>query len=299
MYLKPLAAELRVLVCKSSGTEGLLWRILAELNMEDDINVHPPGKLNREHPLTKSIHIAFYPIAYAGQGDPQIPAERWSLKEIIKECEALVVSGKSYTHESLIGSVAAQMGSAHEDDGVEPHLIELTRTVLANHSMLIRVLGSDADLVLQLGERTLVRLEREAGLVRRRYEPILLAAPPESVHLPAHDDDFEGPPPITPLQGGVVFTITHPNPDGMQDSSDHDFGLFIFGGSLKVRPIKHPDRTLELVVEGLGQSTLTTRQSIPSTAQCSQRMAIQWDNGNVAFYLYGTIDRQQYRPVGS
>jgi hypothetical protein len=264
--------------------------------MEDDVNVHLPGKLNREHPLTNGIHIAFYPIAYAGQGDPRIPAERWTLKEIIKECEALVVSGKSYTHESLIGSVAAQMGSAHEDDGVEPHLIELTRTILANHSMLIRVLGSDADLVLQLGERTLARLEREAGLVRRRYEPILLPAPPENFHLPAHDDDFEGPAPITPLQGTMMFFLSHPHLDWMHNSHSYDFGLF-GSGRLKVRPIKHPDRTLELVVEGLGQSTLTTRHFIPGTAQPHLGVAIVWNNGKAKFHLCGRIDHQEYRPA--
>ena len=41
-YLKPMAAELRVLVCKSSGTEGLLWRLAEELNLSpESVTNHP------------------------------------------------------------------------------------------------------------------------------------------------------------------------------------------------------------------------------------------------------------------
>jgi hypothetical protein len=44
----------------------------------------------------------------------------------------------------------------------------------------------------------------------------------------------------------------------MQNPNGYDFGLYAYG-SVKVRPVKYPDRTIELVVEGLGKSSLVTR----------------------------------------
>jgi hypothetical protein len=44
-HLKILSAELRTLVCRSSGTEGLLWRLVDELKIDDRIFLHVPGDL--------------------------------------------------------------------------------------------------------------------------------------------------------------------------------------------------------------------------------------------------------------
>ena len=48
-YLKTLAVELRVLVCKVSGTEGLLWRVIDEVTLHDAVHVHLLGNLDRNH----------------------------------------------------------------------------------------------------------------------------------------------------------------------------------------------------------------------------------------------------------
>jgi hypothetical protein len=90
-----------------------------------------------------------------------------------------------------------------------------------------------------------------------------------------------------------MFEVTHPDLDWMENANCYDFGLASFSG-LKVRRMKYPDRTIELVVEGLAQSTLTTRQFIPSTEQGSIRIIIRWDHGKIEFFLCGTVDRQEY-----
>ena len=136
-YLKSLAAELRVLACKSSGTEGLLWRVIDEYKMDDRVHVHLAGNVNRNHPLAQKLHFSFAAVTPAGQGDPRIPARHWSLRQIIKEIEAVLVAGEGHTHENLIRAVAQQMGSAHEDEGVDPHLVQLTRIICGNRTMLI------------------------------------------------------------------------------------------------------------------------------------------------------------------
>ena len=48
-----------------------------------------------------------------------------TIKEIMKRQEAVYIAGKGLSREYLIKAVAQQMGSAHEDEGIEPVLVEL------------------------------------------------------------------------------------------------------------------------------------------------------------------------------
>ena len=120
-HLKTLAVELRVLVCSSSGTEGLLWCVGEEVGTHDAVHVHLVGPVNHDHPLAKGLGFLLIQVVRAGHGDPRITPGHCSLKAVIKETHAVFVSGCSYTHEHLIKAVAEQIGSAHEDDGVHKH----------------------------------------------------------------------------------------------------------------------------------------------------------------------------------
>lgn len=69
-YLKSLSTELRVLVCFSSNTEGLLWQLTEELNIQDEVFVHQPFKgVKKNHPLFSKNPLLFVPIVRAGMGD--------------------------------------------------------------------------------------------------------------------------------------------------------------------------------------------------------------------------------------
>lgn len=50
-YLKALSAELRVLVCLSGGTEGLLWRMVDRVNVPDAVELQLAGNVNVNHPI--------------------------------------------------------------------------------------------------------------------------------------------------------------------------------------------------------------------------------------------------------
>jgi len=166
-HLKVIAAELRVLLCISSGNEGLLWRLVEKLDVSDELYLHIVGNVNTQHPLAKGLYISHIPIQRGGHGDPNLPPNYYSLKDIIKNFEAVFVLGKGLTHEYLIKAVAQQMGSAHEDDGVEPSLVELGKLFINGVQPYIPILAIDAELALQVGERVIEKAEQELGFVRR------------------------------------------------------------------------------------------------------------------------------------
>ncbi len=165
-HLKILSAELRVLVCVSSETEGLLWRLADELTVSDSVYLHLAGNVDTDHPHAKGLVFAVVPIQRGGLGDPSLPPNNYSLRRIIKEHEAIFVSGKGLTHEYLIKAIAEQMGSAHEDEGVEPSLVELGEIFMGRFRSYIPIVTLDAELTLEIGERILERAEQELGFVR-------------------------------------------------------------------------------------------------------------------------------------
>jgi hypothetical protein len=293
-YLKTLAVELRVLVCKVSGTEGLLWRVIDEVNLHDAVHVHLSGNLDRNHPLAKGLQFSFVRIFRAGQGDPRLTPAHYSLKRIIKECEALVVSGNGYTHENLIRAVAEQMGSAHEDEGVEPHLIELSGIVISDQTVLNTVLMSEADLILEVGERVLDEAEHKLYFKRKSRPEIAIPRQAVKSYADDHTTDFEGIASPLPSEGTVMFWVNHPHTDWKTNAHVYNFGLFK-QGSLSIQTVKHSDKTMEVLVEGLAEDILLTRKPIPSSNQPRVMVGFTWNKGKVIFYLNGIcVDTNEY-----
>jgi len=173
-HLKTLAAELRVLVCfsRASGTEGLLWRLTDELDVSDKVYVHFLGCLDTQHPLAKGLDLFLLPpLCRGGQGEPGIPPNNWSLKYMLKKGDAIIVLGKQWTHEYLIKAIAQQMGSAHEDEGLEEVLVEMKDIFVNGVQPYIPILAADADLTLEVGSRVLNEAERKLLFVRKGSFP--------------------------------------------------------------------------------------------------------------------------------
>lgn len=169
-HLKAIAAELRTLVCLSSGTEGLLHRLVAELAIEDSVLLHVPGNYDLEHPLVKSMQLGYAPLARAGHGPVEIKPKKFSLRVLIKEIDAVLVNGKPMTHEYLIKAVAQQMGTAHEGDAVEPALVQLNGFVVNDMTPIMQILSLDALLSLEVGERILEEAEQRGIKCRRMHD---------------------------------------------------------------------------------------------------------------------------------
>lgn len=169
-HLKVIAAELRALLCWSSGTEGLLWRLVDELNVDDKIFLHVPGDIIEDHPLAQGLQFLIVPLKRGGKGDPKLPPFNYSFKEVIKERQALVVGGKPYVHGYLIKAVAQQMGSAHEDDGLEQMLVDLKSIFINGVEPYIPVLATNSELALEIGERVLESAEKNMGYKRHHHK---------------------------------------------------------------------------------------------------------------------------------
>lgn len=170
IHLKIISAELRVLVCSSSGTKGLLWRLVDELGINEKIFLHVPGKFKRDHPLSKGLQLALVPIQRGGKGDPRLHPSYYPLRYVIEDCEALIVKGNPLSHDYLIKAISQQMGTAHEDDGLEPALVDLKSIFINGVEPFIPVLATDAELTLEIGERVLEHAEKHLGFKREHHK---------------------------------------------------------------------------------------------------------------------------------
>ncbi len=174
-HLKIIAAELRTLICTSDDTEGLLWRLVSALNVSDEIFLEAAVSLKKGHPINAGVSFSTIPLNRPETGPPGIAPELHSLREIIKEYEAVHLSsfqGPKITHEYLIKAIAQQMGSAHEDEGLEPVIRRLQCLFFNGVHPYTRVLAFDAELALQIGERLLDHCEHELNYQRARRKQV-------------------------------------------------------------------------------------------------------------------------------
>ena len=165
-YLKNVSTGLRNLLCKSSGTEGLLWRLVDDFKISDSLYLHALGPRNLDHPRSFGLSFHCVPLKRGGEGDPRILPSECSFREIIENQEAVFIGGKILTHDHLIKAVAQQMGLAHEDDGLEPCLVSMSQIFINGLEHYIPVLVQDAEFALEIGERVLMAAEEKGEFLR-------------------------------------------------------------------------------------------------------------------------------------
>jgi hypothetical protein len=167
-HLKALSTGLRALICLSSGTEGLLWRLVDEFHVSDEVALECGGSVDRAHPMARGLSLAKIPLWRSGQGPSGLTPGNYSLRDIIKNHEAIFVAAVQdvvYTHELLIGAIAGQMG-AHEAEGLDHRLVRLNEILINQTQLYVPVLAFDAELTLQVCERIL-DLAEQKGVYRR------------------------------------------------------------------------------------------------------------------------------------
>ena len=164
--LKVLSAELRVLVCHSDRTDGLLFRLCKELGVSDELSVQAAGGVDKDDPINRGLQFHITPLSRAGFGHPALPVTKMSFEEIITMHEAVYIGGEGLTHDYLIKAISQQMGSAHEDEGIDIPIARLDEFLMNGMQPYVLILATDADLALEIGERVLEEAER-TGVFKR------------------------------------------------------------------------------------------------------------------------------------
>lgn len=265
-HIKALATELRTLICLSSGTEGLLWRVADELNVSDVVELQVAESVNRDHPLVRGLDIWSLPMQRPGEGPPAPPAERCRLRDVIKNCEAIYVaqlSDRLFTHELLIGAIAGQMGGAHEAEGLDHSLVRLNNFLINHQQLYVGVLVFDAELTLQVGERVLDHAERHRGFKRVRRSPgygdvtlcvrlsrsqlVLGRVPVITVRSPVSEAEITCSAGVQTAvftltkRGVVVAELPAPYPAGWEMSADAMFALSYSSAHRQARTISNDE----------------------------------------------------------
>ncbi len=152
-HLKIVLGTLRALICHSSQTEGLLWRLTKELQVCDIVSAWPLTKIDAADPIAQHIELEISPLRRQMIPNEKIWVNGRSLKSIVKTEEPIFVSGKRFTFEKLIIALSQQIGLSHEDEGVEPALaILLDLNVFADPNVALN-LRQLIDFTLEICER--------------------------------------------------------------------------------------------------------------------------------------------------
>jgi hypothetical protein len=175
-YMRQLVAQLRALVCRSSGLPGLLWRLCDEFAIDDTVSIRYPGKVNLSNPITEGLYYVGASVRADGCGPAAIPMKKISFKEHIQQHEALFIDGESISHEYLISRLANETGVAHEADGVSRSIAKLNAMFVGDVQSYFAVIDADARLILDIGERV-IQATILHGYMRQRPTSV---KPPET-----------------------------------------------------------------------------------------------------------------------
>lgn len=291
-HLRQLAAELRVLICYSSGTEGLLWRVANEMAVSDDVEIHQVGNVDPDHPLSKGLEYCFVPIAFPGHGDERLPVETYPLKEIIKEDEAIFVAGRGVTHERLIKWLSQQIGSAHEGDKIDEIIAKLNSILINKVQIFFRILYMDALLTLIVGERVLCDavLHKSYSRNHRNFQVDINAGKEQllniskSIDAPTVEEET--------LKEGSLFFVLNVRDKGWEQRGNHVTFPSHKYGKIHLEATKTAGNFLTIKLTGLSEGSLNFKRRLPTIGANGLSVVITWTEREVNLYLNGKISQK-------
>jgi hypothetical protein len=87
-------------------------------------------------------------------------------------------------------------------------------------------------------------------------------------------------------EGTIRFWLQNRHHDWATDARSYDFGTKHPQG-LVVKALKHPDKTVEFILDGLDAGPLSLREPIPSCDARGLHVGIKWSKTEVVLYLNG------------
>jgi hypothetical protein len=161
-HLRVIAAELRTLVCLSSETDGLIWRLARELGVSDLVGLDLSPVVGQ---LDNYNILAYIPLQFASDlPSPSLDflvRADYHLEDVIKHRVAVHVNGQPMTFDAVIKHCAQQIDTAHEGDNVDPSLDMARRFFIANRGLHAEILCRLAKAALIVGDRVIDRAVRD------------------------------------------------------------------------------------------------------------------------------------------
>lgn len=206
-YGKDIATKLRLLICGSSGQQGLLWDVNADVGA-NDIILTRVGEINSSNPITKGLLLFDTYKLLNLEGTP-FPLRSVSLRQFIEDQELSFIDGKSVTYRDVIKEMAEHSGTAHETPGVSVDMAKANAISIGNAHPYLPMLDRVARWTWSVGESVLSTAV-ENGYVRRR--PQAIPPPPIDLETKAFQYPVDGPKLDVTCDRGTVFMVLSAQP---------------------------------------------------------------------------------------
>ncbi len=162
---KQVAAELRVLVCKTPSNKPLLLDLMEVYGFAYEVPLPQGGPpviepshdlvVNPERPGIDNIETVYRPVP---------------LREFVNRGLAVYMRPWCYTNQALTVAVAQQLGSSHEDESIEEPIAQMHYIHVGGDLSYERVLIGFASVIVKAGLAFLQFMQEEHG-----YQATLIA----------------------------------------------------------------------------------------------------------------------------
>jgi len=180
---KQIAAELRVLVCKTRTNRPLLLNLMDEYGFLYE--VQPPGPpLDKQSiSLVEDFQTPTFlapEVGPANLGDEGTLEERLQkqialrrplpFREYVDRALAVYIRPHAYSHRELTLAIAQQLGGSHEDNAVDQSIVEMSNFFIGGDAGHVAPLLNFAKLVLRVGSEFLKFLVSKHGYQPRHFK---------------------------------------------------------------------------------------------------------------------------------
>jgi len=180
---KQIAAELRVLVCKSKQNHPLLLDLMDEYRFSYCVDP-PPAPFDklpipmvgwRDDPVHQQLCARLEqatgdPEALATVLEAQAPMRRSvPLREYVDRALAVYIAPREYSYKQLTLTIAQKMGSGHEDAAVPESVVRMQAVTIGGHGGHIAPLLEFAKLIVRVGSEFLGLMAPSHGFEPRYF----------------------------------------------------------------------------------------------------------------------------------
>ncbi len=176
-HVKDIATKLRLLICGSSGQQGLLWDLSEKVKARDTFQIRYAKIDANNHFVTRGLQV-FDSHKLANAPGTPIPLREVSLREHISSHEIAFIDGVGLTYRELIKEMAEHSGTAHETPGISREMAKANAIRVGDVQPFVPLVDRVSRWTLDFGE-IVIQQAVDLGYSRRRPA----ATPPPEINL--------------------------------------------------------------------------------------------------------------------